>query len=46
MSAFTKWLVEKGHTSSEDTDTIMGELSGPEADYLYEQFINEGNEDD
>ena len=46
MSAFTKWLVEKGYTSSEDADTIISELSGPEADYLYEEFINEGGSDE
>jgi hypothetical protein len=45
MSNFTKWLVDNGHTTSEDAYTIIGELSGPEADILYEQFLKEGNED-
>jgi hypothetical protein len=46
MSKFTEWLVENGHTSSEDKETIESELSAYEADMLYHQFINEGNEDD
>lgn len=46
MSKFTKWLVDNGHTTSEDKETIEGELSGPEADILYEQFLAEGNSDD
>lgn len=43
MSKFTKWLVDKGYTTSEDAETIRGELSGPEADYLYQEFLNECN---
>jgi hypothetical protein len=45
MSAFTKWLVDKGYTTSEDKETIESEISGPEADKLYEMFLAEGNED-
>lgn len=46
MSKFTKWLVDKGYTTSEDKETIQSELSGAEADLLYEQFLYEGNTDD
>lgn len=46
MSNFTKWLVDNEHTTSEDAETIRGELSGPEADMLYNIFIAEGNLDD
>jgi len=46
MSKFTKWLVKKEYCTSEDRDTIMSELSGPEADILYDRFIEEGNEDE
>lgn len=46
MSVFTKWLVDKGYTTSEDKETIEGEISGPEADTLYEMFLAEGNTDD
>lgn len=46
MSKFTKWLVDNEYTTSEDADTIRGELSGPEADELYEKFLSEGNNDE
>lgn len=46
MSKFTKWLVDNGYTTSEDKETIEGELSSSEADILYEQFLAEGNSDD
>lgn len=46
MSNFTKWLVDNGYTTSEDKTTIEGELSGPESDYLYQQFLDEGGEDE
>lgn len=46
MSKFTKWLVDKGYTTSEDKETIEGELSGPEADELYSMFLAEGEEED
>jgi hypothetical protein len=46
MSKFTEWLVEKGYTTSEDNETIEGELSGPEADILYEQFLAENGTDE
>lgn len=46
MSKFTKWLVDNGYTSSEDSDIIRGEISGPEADTLYDMFLGEGNSED
>lgn len=46
MSKFTKWLVDNDYTTSEDADTIRGELSGAEADTLYDMFIAEGNLED
>lgn len=46
MSKFTKWLVDNEYTTSEDADIIRGELSGPEADILYNIFIDEGNSED
>jgi hypothetical protein len=46
MSKFTKWLVDNGYTTSEDKETIESEISGPEADQLYEIFLNEEGEDE
>ncbi len=46
MSKFTEWLVINDYVTSEDKETIESELSGPEADALYEQFLNEGNTDE
>jgi hypothetical protein len=46
MSKFTKWLVDNDYTTSEDADTIRGELSGSETDILYGMFIDEGNLDE
>lgn len=45
MSKFTEWLVDKGYTTSEDKETIESEISGPEADILYEQFLTEGGDE-
>ena len=42
---FTEWLVANNYATSEDRETIESELSGPEADALYEQYLNEGNEE-
>lgn len=46
MSKFIKWLIDKGYVRSEDPHDIMEDLSGPEADYLYDRFIEEGNNND
>ena len=46
MSNFTKWLVDNEYITSEDKETIESELSGPEADILYEQFLAEGGNDE
>jgi hypothetical protein len=45
MSKFTEWLVEQGHTTSEDKETVESELSSGEADTLYEIFLNEGTDE-
>ena len=37
---FTEWLVDKGYTSSEDKETIESELSGEEADELYQIYLD------
>jgi hypothetical protein len=41
MSNFTKWLVDKGYTTSEDKDIIESEISGPEEaeDALIDKLI-------
>lgn len=46
MSNFTRWLVEKEYTTSEDKDTIEAEISATEAYILYQMFLDEGGDDD
>lgn len=38
--SFEEWLLEKGYISSLFCD-LTSELSGPEADYLYEMWQND-----
>jgi hypothetical protein len=46
MSKFTKWLVDNEYTTSENKTDIEEQLSGPEADILYQKFLDEEGEDE